>query len=130
MPRRGPMTAGHKAAIRQGRMQANAVKAYLETLEVDRRRTSDPATVKKRLAAVETRLAGETNVLKGLELRQQRLDLQHILAAAKAEAQQKDLEKEFVKVASEFAQRKGIGYTAFREMGVRPKVLQSAGIKR
>ena len=130
MPRRGPMTDDHKNAIRQGRLQANTVKAYLETLDIDRRRVSDPATLKKRLAAVEGRLDTEGNVLKSLELRQQRLDLIRALAAATTEVDDRDLEKEFVEVASEFAQRKGITYSAFREMGVPPKVLAAAGIKR
>ena len=130
MPRRGPMTDQHKDAIRQGRTQANTVKAYLETLNVDRRRASDPATLKKRLAAVEARLESEGNVLKSLELRQQRLDLVQALEAATAEVNQKNLEKEFTKVAADYAELKGITYNAFREMGVPPKVLSAAGIKR
>lgn len=130
MPRRGPMRDDHKEAIRHGRLQANVVKAYLETLGNERRRATDPDTLKKRLAAVEQKLKAETNRLKGLELRQQRIDLQQALAAAGAQGSRKDLEKEFTKVAGEYAERKGITYGAFREMGVPPKVLASAGIKR
>lgn len=130
MPRRGPMTNDHKSAIRQGRLQANVVKAYLETRDVGRRQLSDPETLKKRLAGVVGKLESERNVLKALELRQQRLDLQRRLDSATAEVQQKDLEKEFVNVAAEYAGRKSLGYAAFREMGVPPKVLAAAGIKR
>jgi len=40
------------------------------------------------------------------------------------------LESEFVKTASKYAQRKGISYAAWRELGVSADVLKKAGISR
>jgi hypothetical protein len=40
------------------------------------------------------------------------------------------LERDFVKVARGYAQRKGISYAAWRELGVSPDVLRRAGITR
>ena len=131
MPRRGKMTAAHKDAIRKGRSEAQAVKAYLESLGGERRRrSSDPATLKKRLAAAEAQLKDETNVLKILELKEEARTLRRQLEAAGSPRQASDLEKDFVKSARAFATRKGISYDTFRDMGVSPKVLAAAGITR
>jgi predicted nucleic acid-binding Zn-ribbon protein len=124
------MTNDHKDAIRQGRLQSNVVKAYLDTLEGSKGRKSDPSTLKKRLADVETKIKAESNKLRVLDLQQERLDLERRLALAGADAARRDLEKEFVRVAGEYGARKGIGYETWRLMGVPPKVLAAAGIKK
>src|SRR5437879_1017392 len=106
MPRRGPMTDEHKEAIRQGRLQSSVVKAYLDTLDTDRRRTSDAATLQKRLEALDARVAKETNRVAVLKLKQQRLDLERALKSATSDdGSAQDLEGEFVKVAADWAQR-------------------------
>ena len=40
------------------------------------------------------------------------------------------LEADFVAVAKEYSQRKGISYAAWREVGVEPAVLKKAGVTR
>ena len=40
------------------------------------------------------------------------------------------LEKSFVAAAKGYSERKGISYTAWRELGVPPEVLKRAGISR
>jgi hypothetical protein len=40
------------------------------------------------------------------------------------------LERDFAKVAKGYAERKGISYAAWRELGVSPEVLRRAGIGR
>ena len=40
------------------------------------------------------------------------------------------LERDFVKVAKGYAERKGISYAAWRELGISPEVLRKAGITR
>src|SRR5687768_8563475 len=102
MPRRGPMTDDHREAIRQGRTQANVVKQYLQSLGVERRgRRSDPTSLRKRLQDVESKLAQESDVLRLLELRQERLDLQQQLGSqgGGSVADPKDLEQRFIGVA-------------------------------
>jgi hypothetical protein len=127
------MTEEHKAALAEGRNHAKTVGRYLEALEANkpkrgRKRTAD--SVKKRLAAVEADLASAAGIGR-LSLLQERRDLEVELAGMQAGAPDvSGLEKEFVKVAKEYAARKGISYGAWREFGVPPEVLKKAGISR
>jgi hypothetical protein len=127
------MTDEHKSALAEGRNQSKTVGRYLEALEANkpkrgRKRTSD--SVKKRLAAVETELKA-ANGLQRLTLLQERRNLEVELAGMSAGAPDLSaLEKDFVKVAKSYGQRKGITYGAWREFGVPPEVLKKASITR
>jgi BMFP domain-containing protein YqiC len=125
------MSDAHKEALAQGRQEGRAVRHYLSALEAHkpkrgRKRTTE--TVQKRLAAVE-KLLGSADSVNKLDLIQERLDLQKELAS-KAKVDLEALEREFVKVAKGYAQRKGISYAAWREFGVDAAVLKKAGIGR
>jgi len=124
------MTDDHKEAIRQGRLQANVVNAYLESLQSRQRRYSDPAVLKRRLQRLEDKLSAEANPLKALELRQQRLELERRLRSTSDDPGSDELEAQFIKIAREFSDRKGLSYAAWREMGVPTKVLYAAGLRR
>jgi hypothetical protein len=127
------MTDAHKAALAEGRNQARTVSRYLDALESNkpkrgRKRTSD--SVKKRLGTVETELKGASGLTR-LTLLQERRDLEVELAGMQGGAPDVGaLEKEFVKVAKSYSEKKGISYGAWREFGVAPEVLKKAGISR
>lgn len=129
------MSAEHKAALAAGRADGRAVANYLAALEANRpkrgrKRTID--TVKRQLAETTESLASATGA-KRLELIQRRRDLEQELAAMQSSRGAADLaafEKDFIKVAKRYAQRKGITYSAFREFGVPAEVLRKAGITR
>lgn len=131
MPR-GPMTPEHKEAIRQGRKESSAVKAYLEVLSAGStpRRAADPSAIQRRLKVVEERLAVESNRLKQLELTQQKLNLASALAATSGDSDEGKLREEFIKVAAAYGRRQGISYKAWRAVGVPAGVLKQAGISR
>jgi hypothetical protein len=128
-----PMSAAHKEALAEGRNHARTVSRYLEALEATRprrgrKRTAD--SVKKRLAAVEAGLKDSIG-LSRLNLLQERRDLEVELASMQAGAPDLGaLEKEFVKVAGQYSEKKGISYGAWREFGVPPETLKKAGITR
>ena len=132
-PKKGAMTDEHKAALAEGRNHARAVSRYLEALDAHkpkrgRKRTID--SVKKRLATVARELPS-ANGLTRLGLLQERRDLEVELAGIQGGAPDlAGLEKEFVKVAKPYSERKGISYGAWREFGVAPEVLKKAGITR
>ena len=113
-------------------MEGRVVRDYLEALKANkpgpgRKRT--PETVERRLSAVERELVGATP-MQELLLVQERLDLQAELAAF---AQKVDLathERAFVDVAKSYSARNGIGYAAWRAVGVPASVLKAAGIAR
>jgi len=60
--RKSTMTAEHKRALAQGRAEGRAVRSYLEALDQNRPRRGrprTPASIEKRLKAVEAELAVE-----------------------------------------------------------------------
>jgi hypothetical protein len=126
------MTAQHKAALAEGRSEGRAVKNYLEALQQSRpkrgrRRTPD--SIKKRLAAIDGTY-GDVSALQQLQLAQERMDLQRELETMGTKVDLSALESDFVKTAAKYAQRKGISYAAWRELGVSADVLKKAGISR
>ena len=68
--------------------------------------------------------------MKRLQLTQEEIDLTDELARFDQGVDLTDLENDFVSVASSYAERKGISYTAFRQVGVPASVLKAAGIAR
>jgi hypothetical protein len=126
------MSKEHKAALAEGRDQGRAVRRYLEALEAHkprRGRKRSPESLKKRLDDVETEIA-TADPLKRLHLVQERLDLQNALEASESKVDLDQLEKDFVSSAAPYSDRKGISYSAWRELGVPAQVLDRAGIAR
>lgn len=132
--RRGPakMTAAHKGALAEGRQQASAVRAYLDALEANkpkRGRKITPETLRDRIEALNAKIPTVKRSAR-LELVQARLTLEQQLGTWEAPIDITALEKTFTRVARKYAERKGISYTAFREVGVSAIVLKAAGISR
>jgi hypothetical protein len=126
------MSKEHKAALAEGRDQGRAVRRYLEALEAHkprRGRKRSPESLKKRLDEVESEIA-VADPLQRLRLVQERLDLQAALEASESKVDLDQLEKEFVDAAAPYSDRKGISYSAWREIGVPAAVLERAGISR
>ena len=126
------MTADHKEALAVGRAEGRAVRAYLEALESSRpkrgrRRTKE--SIAARLESLAEQMES-ADPLKRLQLAQEELDLTDELARMDQAVDIGDLEAEFAKVASSYAERKGISYNAFRQVGVPASVLKTAGIGR
>jgi hypothetical protein len=129
---RKPMSSGHKAALARGRAESATVRHYLEALETTkpkRGRKRTPASIDKRLATIESQLA-DADALTRLHLLQEQKDL---LDERSRVDQVKDLtalEKQFIKVAKAYGERKGITYGTWRAAGVGAAVLQKAEISR
>ncbi len=125
------MSDAHKEALAQGRRESRAVKAYLEAL--GSKRPGRPVTVdsvKKKLSGIEEKLAGESDPLKRLDLVQAKLDAEDQLEDLSIDVDVESLEREFVGIAKSYSERKGISYSAWREVGVSAPVLKEAGIPR
>jgi hypothetical protein len=69
-------------------------------------------------------------MLKKLQLVQERDDARASLQRLEAREDLTKLEKEFVQVARAYSDRRGIRYAAWRAIGVKPEVLDKAGIAR
>lgn len=126
------MSEDHKAALAEGREQGRVVRRYLEALEANRpkrgrKRTKD--SMEKRLQTVNQALI-TADPLKRVHLVQERKNLEAQLEAAEAQADIQELEDEFTKVAASYSERKGLTYSAWREVGVPADVLSKAGISR
>ena len=126
------MSTGHKAALARGRSESASVRHYLEALETakpKRGRKRTPASIDRRLGAIENQLAS-ADPLSKLHLLQEQKDLNDERTRV---AQVKDLsalEKQFTKVAKAYGERKGITYSTWRSAGVSAAVLQKAEISR
>ncbi len=126
------MSDEHKAALAEGREQGRAVRRYLEALESTRPRRGRKRTPEKmeaRLAAIDEALA-TADPLSRVHLAQERLDLEAHLAVGDSQVDLEALEAEFIATAAAYGDRKGISYTAWREVGVEARVLKAAGISR
>lgn len=131
--RRTPtMSTAHKSALAEGRTQASAVRLYLDALEANkpkRGRKVTPESLRSKIEALNEKIPTVKRSAR-LELVQERLDLERKLETWEAPINIAALEKTFTRVAKAYASRKGISYTAFREVGVSAQVLKAAGIAR
>lgn len=129
---RGRMSLEHKEALARGRQQAKVVREYLEALRTDgrRRRSINRQSLEAKIQRLQAQIDEEPNVARRVQLIQQRLDAERRLAALEESADRRALEREFIAVAKEYSQRRGITYTAWREVGVPAAVLGEAGITR
>lgn len=127
-----PMSDEHKEALADGRRSARAVKAYLEAVEANRPkrgRKRTPQSIEKRLVALEEEMAS-ASPLKRLGLIQERLDLTEERERMGNTVDLSALEAGFISHAKDYSARKGITYSAWRELGLEPSVLSKAGITR
>lgn len=126
------MSAEHKAALAKGREEGRIVRQYLEALESNkpkRGRKRTPESIKKRLAHIEAEMP-YVDALTNLHYLQEQADLDKELAAGDETTDIGGLEKDFVKVAKSYGERKGLAYSTWRTAGVTPEVLRRAGIAR
>lgn len=126
------MSDEHKAALARGRAEGRVVRDYLEGLRSNRpkrgrKRTAD--SIRSQLAQVEAELA-DADAITELELVQRRRDLTAELDSMGAGVDLEALEDAFVDVARSYADRKGISYASWREVGVPAATLARAGITR
>ncbi len=126
------MSAEHKAALAKGRAQGKAIREYLAALESERKpgRRVDAASIEARLDKVQSEINAESDPAKRVELIQKRLDLEQRLVNMQDQPDLSSLEAGFVEAASEYSERKGISYAAWREAGVPASTLKEAGIAR
>lgn len=126
------MTADHKAALAKGREEGRTVRDYLEALEANkpkRGRKRTPESIEKRITKIESEMP-YVDALTNLHLLQERANLEAELAQGEVVADTSGLEKEFIKVAKNYGERKHITYPTWRAAGVSAEVLSKAGIPR
>ena len=124
---RPKMTDAEKAEVA-------GVREYLKALEQNaprpgRKRT--PESVDRQIAAIDAQMA-EATVTKRLDLIQQRMDLEaekEALASA-GTIDMTVLERNFVKHAAAYSNRRNISHAAWREVGVSSATLKAAGVRR
>ncbi len=127
------MSKEHKQALAEGRRQSRVVRDYLQALESSAGtpgRSSDPAQVQGKVDDYQRRIDQEPSPVKRVELIQKRLDAEAHLATLQTQPDVEELERQFVEIAADYSDRKGISYTAWREQGVPAAVLRAAGVPR
>jgi hypothetical protein len=124
---RRTMSDEHKQAIADARRQNQAVRDYLNALTTAKPAGRRPTTTPEQ---VQAQIEAEADPVKRLELIQRRLDVEDRLADEQKLPDLETLEAAFVAVAVDYASRKGITYSAFRELGVPASALKQAGMAR
>lgn len=125
------MSKQHKEALAKGRNEARGIKRYLESLQGKKRgRPVRPETQKKRIDDLNRRISNESDPLKRVQLTQRRIDVEDALRSAEATENRDSLERDFVRYAKDYSERKGISYAAWRSGGVSAETLKKAGIKQ
>jgi hypothetical protein len=121
-------THGEKVSV--ARRESSVVRAYLTELKNGKQeRRRDPEVLRTRIQRIAEQLPG-TDVITELRLVQERTDLEAELAQKDRALDHAALEAAFIEVAAGFSERKGIRYDTWREVGVEPRVLRAAGVRR
>ncbi len=126
------ITNTHKDALAKGREESRIVGRYLEELEATRPkrgRKRTTATIKKRISAIDQKMA-TADALSRLNLIQEKKDLLEEISRNDKSNELDDLESQFIKVGKSYGDRKGINYSTWRTVGVPISVLEKAGINR
>lgn len=126
------MSAAHKEALAKGREQGRIVREYLAALDQPKKpgRKISPEEAAKRAKDLQNRIDAEADPVTRIELIQKRLDMEDRAATATNEPDLEALQKQFIKVAKDYGERRGITYSAWREAGVPAAVLKEAGVPR
>ncbi len=134
--------------------EAKAVNSYLKFLNQSsdqkaagkteakskaKTRWSSPASLQKQLARLEEKMAS-ADMLQRLDMAQKQLELQQRLVEAMKESEDQGedhglsekerLERDFIASAQSYGARKGISYSAWRQVNVPAAILRRAGIYR
>ena len=124
------LTENHKSAILSGRAENKAVSEYLDALTSQKnaasKRRRSPDQILARIEQINSEYPNVPQIKK-LGLAQERIDLKKAL---EPEDDISELEEKFVDVVASYSERKGLTYSAWREMGVPANVLQEAGVPR
>jgi hypothetical protein len=126
------MSEVHKAALAKGREEGRIVRHYLEGLEAAkprRGRKRTPVSIRRRLATIDSTMSG-ADPLARLHLIEEKQQLEDELNTTGTTVDLPALEKDFIKVARLYGERKGVSYSAWRKVGVSAAVLQKAAIPR
>lgn len=124
------LSAEHKQAMGEGRVQGRIVDRYLaaiDTLKPRRGRQATPADLLARIQKLDVEIQAAQGSAR-LALVQQKMDLEDRMQRLGDNTAIDDLEAQFVKVAKPYAERKGFSPRAFREVGVPVEVLKKAGL--
>lgn len=112
-----------------------AVARYLDALvePTKKGRPFDTEARQEELDEISKKIASftpQTSSIDRLRTVQRRIDVSRALDQMLSESDLNEAEKDFVLMAKSYADRVGISYLAWREVGVSAKVLREAGITR
>ncbi len=121
-----------KTARALGQAQGRTVSRYLNALDSTKPKRGRQRSTEKMQARINELpdAIAQAKPLKRVHLIQELMDLQAELAKETETADIGGAEEEFIAIAAEYSERKGISYAAWREIGVPASVLKAAGVAR
>lgn len=121
------LTKQHLDNLAAGRTEAAIVNRYLTAMEQPRKRGRQVDASPEKIAAQKKLVEASTGTTK-LAAMQRLLDLEGKASAKPAPVDIGKLEADFIRVAADYSERKGISVAAWRKIGVSPEVLKKAKI--
>ncbi len=121
-----------KAARAAGQAQGRTVSRYLNALDQTKPKRGRQRSAEKmqaRVAELPDEIA-QAKPLKRVHLIQELIDLEAELAKEEETVDISEAEGDFISIAAEYSERKGISYAAWREVEVPASVLKAAGVSR
>jgi hypothetical protein len=118
-------------AAKRGREEARVVKQYLGALEVSRPRRGpkpSPEKITAKLAKISEEIEN-ASPLKRLDMLQEQIELYNQLEQLQQSTDIAELENEFVRVARNYSERRGLTEQAWKAVGVSSDVIERAGLK-
>ncbi len=128
--KRQPFSSEQSEPLSDGREQSKIVRRYLEAIELSKPRRGRKRTLEsitRQLNSIDTSIKN-THPLNRLHLTQKKIELTQELERMKNSPDLGELENQFVTIAMDYSQRKGISFPAWKELGVSSEVLARAGI--
>lgn len=128
--KRKPYSSEQKEFLSEGREQSKIIRQYLEAIELSkpkrgRKRTQE--SIARQLKSIDNTFK-TSNPLNRLHLTQKKIELNAELERIKNTPDIAALEAQFIEVAKDYSERKGITFPAWKEQGVNVDVLAKAGI--
>lgn len=124
------MEDSQKQAMKVGREQGAIIQRYLDALDSiapQHGPRRDPANIARQLVKIDKQLLTASK-LAAVSLLQDRINLLRARDAIATANALDEMEADFVDVVKSYSERRGISYSAWREIGVSADVLRKADI--
>lgn len=123
-----PMTAEHRAALSQGKINNSAIRSYLTALEgTSESPSGDLEKLKERMKTLEGALANGTDPLQKVRYAQDLINIRRKVTAIQSVADLQENEEKVIPLLLPYSEKAGVTRAAWKLLKVPDRVLDAAG---